>query len=71
MKIRFAFSLFGIVGVTILHAEVTLPPVLGDNAVLQHGTAVPVWGTAAPTEKITVTITTKSKKPPRFRYPKS
>lgn len=55
MKMRFALSLFGVVGFTILHAEVTLPPVLGDNAVLQHGTAVPIWGMAAPAEKVTVT----------------
>lgn len=38
-----------------LRADVTVPPVFSDHAVLQHGVAVPVWGTAAPGEKVTVT----------------
>ncbi|HSI37178.1 MAG: sialate O-acetylesterase [Phycisphaerae bacterium] len=35
-------------------AEVKLPPVFSDHAVLQRGMAVPVWGTAAAGEKVTV-----------------
>lgn len=35
-------------------AAVTLPKILGDHMVLQHGLKVPIWGRAAPQEKITV-----------------
>ncbi len=35
-------------------ADVSLPHVFGDNMVLQRGQPVPVWGRAAPGEKITV-----------------
>lgn len=44
--------------VTVLpsQADVTLPHVLGDNMVLQRGQPVPVWGWAAPGEKVTVTF---------------
>jgi sialate O-acetylesterase len=37
-------------------AEVRLPSVIGDNMVLQHGRQVPLWGWAAPHEKVTVAI---------------
>jgi sialate O-acetylesterase len=37
-------------------ADVKLPAIFGDHMVLQRDTAVPVWGTAAPGEEITVTI---------------
>jgi len=36
-------------------AEVKLPGIFGDHMVLQRGTSVPVWGTAAPDEAVTVT----------------
>ena len=35
-------------------AAVTLPQVIGSNMVLQRGQTVPVWGWAAPGEKVTV-----------------
>ena len=35
-------------------ADVTLPAIFSDHMVLQRGTRVPVWGVAAPGEKITV-----------------
>lgn len=35
-------------------AEVILPPVLSSHMVLQRGMKVPVWGTAAPGEEVTV-----------------
>ncbi len=35
-------------------ADVKLPPVLSSHMVLQRDAAVPVWGTAAPDEKVTV-----------------
>jgi len=36
------------------YAEIVLPPVLSSHMVLQRGMNVPVWGTAAPGEKVTV-----------------
>ncbi len=36
--------------------DVTLPKIFGDHMVLQEGKTLPVWGTAAPGEKVTVTI---------------
>ena len=37
-----------------VYGEVVLPPVLSSHMVLQRGMKVPVWGTAAPGEKVTV-----------------
>ncbi|MGB9624270.1 MAG: sialate O-acetylesterase [Phycisphaerae bacterium] len=37
-------------------AAVKLPAVIGDNMVLQRDMKVPIWGTADPGEKVTVTI---------------
>ena len=37
-----------------LRAEVTLPKVLGDNMVLQRHKPLPIWGAAAPGEKVIV-----------------
>ena len=37
-------------------AAVTMPRVFGDNMVLQQGQRVPVWGKAAPGEKVTVSF---------------
>ncbi|MCA9270197.1 MAG: sialate O-acetylesterase [Planctomycetales bacterium] len=42
-------------------AEVKLPAIFGDSMVLQQGIAAPVWGTAAPGEKITVTFAGQTK----------
>ncbi len=36
------------------YAAIVLPPVLSSHMVLQRGMNVPVWGTAAPGEKVTV-----------------
>ncbi|EIP98440.1 protein of unknown function (DUF303) [Opitutaceae bacterium TAV1] len=38
------------------HADVTLPSVFSDHMVLQRSAATPVWGRAAPGEKITITL---------------
>jgi sialate O-acetylesterase len=38
----------------LTQAAVKLPPMFSDHMVLQRDTAVPVWGTATPGEKITV-----------------
>ena len=44
------------------HAAVTLPDVLSDSMVLQRGVRVPVWGTAAPGEAVTVSFAGQTKK---------
>src|SRR6185437_16170808 len=37
-------------------ADVKLPAIFADHMVLQHGMAVPVWGTADAGEEVTVTF---------------
>ena len=37
-------------------ADVKLPAVISDNMVLQRHISVPIWGTADPNEKVTVTF---------------
>jgi sialate O-acetylesterase len=37
-------------------ADVKLPAVFGDNMILQRGVSAPIWGEAAPGEKVTVQI---------------
>jgi len=39
---------------TGVHAEVSLPAIFGDHMVLQQGTTIPVWGFAAPGERVSV-----------------
>ncbi|MET0262911.1 MAG: hypothetical protein ABW223_08430 [Rariglobus sp.] len=39
-----------------LHADVTLAPLFTDHAVLQRDKPVPIWGTASPGEKISVSF---------------
>jgi len=39
---------------TLAHADVKLPPLVGDHMVLQRDADVPVWGTAAAGEEVTV-----------------
>ncbi|MDR1282596.1 MAG: sialate O-acetylesterase [Opitutaceae bacterium] len=41
----------------LTHAKVTLAPLFQDRAVLQRDTPLPVWGTADPGEKVTLTYT--------------
>ena len=43
-----------------LQAEVKLPSIFGSHMVLQRDHANPVWGWAAPSEKITVSIAGQS-----------
>ena len=42
-------------------AEVRLPLIISDNMVLQSDMADPIWGTAAPDEKVTIEINGQSK----------
>ncbi len=55
LKVVFALFLCAASTAGVLRADVALPPVFGDHAVLQQGVPVPVWGTAASGEKVTVT----------------
>src|SRR5437868_7116503 len=41
-------------GLPVSKADVTLPRVISDSMVLQRGRQVPIWGTAAPGEKVKV-----------------
>src|SRR5690606_29333006 len=41
---------------TLAQADVRLPAIFSDHAVLQAGAVVPIWGQADPGEKITVTL---------------
>ena len=43
-----------------LFAEVKMPAIFSDHMVLQSGRELPVWGTAAPNEKVTVAIADQS-----------
>jgi sialate O-acetylesterase len=43
-------------------AEVTLPAIFSDHAVLQRDLPVPIWGTAGAGEEVTVTIAGQTKK---------
>ena len=47
-------------GVSV-HADVKLPAVISSHMVLQQGVPVPIWGTAAPGEKVTVTFRDQTK----------
>jgi len=44
------------------HASVTLPRVLDDHMVLQRDIPVPIWGTAAPGENVTVMFRDQTRK---------
>ena len=45
----------------IAQADVTVPTMFGDHAVLQRNMPVPVWGTASPGEQVTVEFGGQSK----------
>jgi sialate O-acetylesterase len=45
----------------LTRAEVKLPKIFGDQMVIQRDLAVPVWGTAAPDEKVTVRFAEQEK----------
>ena len=57
-----ALSLVVLGSAASARAQVTLPDVLSDSMVLQRGVRVPVWGTAAPGEAVTVSFAGQTKK---------
>ncbi len=62
MKSFRVLSLFlPLFAVTALHAEVKLSKVFTPHLVLQRGMAVPIWGTAAAGEKVTVAFAGQTK----------
>ncbi len=63
----FHVTLRGAVGAVLLfavasfaHADVKVSHLFGDNMVFQQGKPLPVWGTAAPGEAVTVTLAGKT-----------
>ncbi|MEI6165628.1 MAG: sialate O-acetylesterase [bacterium] len=56
MKRLFLMSFIFFCSLASLQAEVTLPPIFSAHAVLQKAAKVPIWGRAAPGEKVTVTL---------------
>jgi len=44
-----------------LHAEITLPKIIGSNMVLQRNQPVAIWGNGSPGEKVTVTFENQTK----------
>ena len=50
------FLLFALLPVSDLAAELKLHPLFTNHAVLQQGLPVPIWGTATPGEKVTVSF---------------
>ncbi len=59
--LRIALISFALLSSRNVYAAVTLPHIFGDNMVLQREKPVPVWGTAAPGEKIVVGFDGQSK----------
>lgn len=55
---RIVVIFLGLAG--LVRAEVKMPAIFGDHMVLQQEAGLPVWGTADPGEKVTVTVGTKS-----------
>jgi sialate O-acetylesterase len=54
---RICFTLFWLVLLPqLLLADVQLPPIFSNSMVLQRDIPVPIWGTAAPEEEVTVAI---------------
>jgi sialate O-acetylesterase len=51
-----SFLFLSLLAATALHATVRMSAIFGDHMVLQQETNVPVWGTALPGEKVTVTV---------------
>ncbi len=66
MKLRLlthlALLIAGLMAALPARAEVKLPSIFNNHMVLQRGTTVPVWGTAAANEEVTVTFAGQTKK---------
>lgn len=61
MKIKYLFALLLLLqGSIAAQATVRLPALVGDHMVLQRDMKVPIWGWAAPSEKVTLTFQGKT-----------
>lgn len=60
MNNKWLNGLLFILCATVIQADVTLSRLFSDHMVLQRGKSVPVWGTAAPGEGVTVTFAGQS-----------
>ena len=58
--IRFLLAASFLGGAASAFADVKMPAIFGDHMVLQQETVLPVWGTAAPGESVTVTVGSKT-----------
>ena len=56
MTHRFAIVLWMLLGLSSVRADVKLPAILGDHAVLQQGQRLPIWGQADPGEEVTLSL---------------
>jgi sialate O-acetylesterase len=61
VRMRFTPVFLALLAAVSARAELTLPAVFGDNMVLQQHLPVPVWGRAAPGERVTVTFSGQTK----------
>ena len=59
--LRYPFLIAALAGLVPARAEFKLNALFTDNAVLQRDAVVPVWGTAAPGEKVTVEFSDQKK----------
>jgi sialate O-acetylesterase len=50
----------GLITACVSHADVTMPALFADHMVLQREKPIPVWGKAAPGEKLTVSIASQT-----------
>jgi hypothetical protein len=57
LKLSLATGL--LLAASLAHATVRLPALVGSHMVLQRGRPVPVWGWAAPGEKVSITFRVK------------
>jgi sialate O-acetylesterase len=58
---RFVFPLLLALAAAAARADVKLPPILSSRMALQRDASVPIWGTAKPGEKVTVTFRDQTK----------
>ena len=57
--VLFLFVYLLLFPIVLVHSDVTLPNVIGNNMVLQRDTDVPIWGWGSPSEEITITLNTE------------
>ena len=60
-SLRLLFQFLPLITATAMHAEVKLSKVFTPHMVLQRGIAVPIWGTAEPGEKVSVSFAGQTK----------